>query len=93
MSNVEKRTISLAAEQAAFIDSKVSSGAYASASEVVRAGLRALQERDVAVERWLHEEVAPTYDATKKNPSRGLSVDHAFAEVRARHRGKVKGRG
>jgi len=55
--------------------------------------LRALQERDVAVERWLHEEVAPTYDATKKNPSRGLSVDHAFAEVRARHRGKVKGRG
>ena len=49
---------SLPAEQAAFIDAKGSSGAYASASEVVRAGLRALQERDAAVERWLREEVA-----------------------------------
>ena len=40
MSDIEKRTFSLPAEQAAFIDAKVSSGAYASASEVVRAGLR-----------------------------------------------------
>ena len=90
MSNVEKRTISLAAEQAAFIDSKVSSGAYASASEVVRAGLRALQERDAAVERWLRAEVAPTHDAMKADPSRGISVDRAFAEVRARHAAKRK---
>ena len=41
-----KRTFSLPAEQAEFIDSKVASGAYATGSEVVRAGLRALQERD-----------------------------------------------
>jgi hypothetical protein len=32
---------------------------------VVPAGLRALQERDAAVERWLREEVAPVYDATQ----------------------------
>ncbi len=43
---VEKRTISLPAAQARFIDALVKGGAYASASEVVRAGLRALQERD-----------------------------------------------
>ena len=79
MSNVEKRTFSLPAEQAAFIDARVASGAFASASEVVRAGLRALQERDAAVERWLREEVAPTYDAMKADPARALSGDELLA--------------
>jgi antitoxin ParD1/3/4 len=50
-SNIEKRTFSLPAEHTAFIDAQVASGAFASGSEVVRAGLRALQERDAAVER------------------------------------------
>ncbi|MBC8038490.1 MAG: type II toxin-antitoxin system ParD family antitoxin [Rhizobiales bacterium] len=90
MPTVEKRTISLPAEHAAFIDAKVSSGAYASASEVVRAGLRALQERDEAVERWLREDVAPVYDAMKANPKRGVPAKKAFAEVRARHAGRLK---
>jgi putative addiction module CopG family antidote len=45
MSALEKRTVSLSAEQAAFIDAEVGSGRFTSASEVVRAGLRALQSR------------------------------------------------
>ena len=69
MAKVSKRTFSLSDEQAAYIDAKVDDGAYASASEVVRAGLRALQERDAAVERWLKDEVIPTYDAMKADPS------------------------
>jgi len=90
MSNIEKRTISLPAEHAAFIDAKVASGDYASASEVVRAGLRALQERDAAVERWLREEVAPTYDAFKADPTRGIPAEKVFDEVRARHAARTK---
>ena len=35
------------------VESKIKSGAYASVSEVVRDGVRALLERDAAVERWL----------------------------------------
>ncbi|MET0745139.1 MAG: type II toxin-antitoxin system ParD family antitoxin [Microvirga sp.] len=85
MSTIEKRTISLPAEHAAFIDAKVASGAYASTSEVVRAGLRALRERDEAVERWLRDEVAPAYDAMAADPGRGISTETVFADVRARH--------
>lgn len=90
MSNIEKRTVSLPAEHAAFIDAKVAKGEYASVSEVVRAGLRALQERDAAIERWLREEVAPTYDAMKANPSRGIKAQAVFDEIRTRHTARLK---
>jgi antitoxin ParD1/3/4 len=85
MSTVKKRTFSLPSEHAAYIDRKVSSGAYASGSEVVRAGLRALQERDDAVERWLRDEVAPTYDAIKTGSEKLHSAKSVFAEARARY--------
>ena len=85
MSGTEKRTVSLAPENAAFIDAKVKSGGYVSSSEVVRAGLRALQERDEAVERWLRDEVAPAYDAVKDGKSKTFHVGDVFDEIRARH--------
>ena len=90
MSASAKRTFSLPAEQARYIDTLVDSGSYASASEVVRAGLRALQERDVAVERWLREEVTPVYDAMQADPSRGVTPEDVFAAVRTRHAQRMK---
>ena len=92
MSTSLKRTVSLPPEQAAFIDEKVESGQFASASEVVRAGLRALQERDEAVERWLRDEVAATYDAVTKGKSKTTAVSDAFARVRSRHAAAKKRR-
>lgn len=88
---MDKRTISLPDEHADYIDQKVRSGDYASASEVVRAGLRALQERDRAVEDWLRNQVAPTYDAMLADPSRGIPAISAFDDVRALHARKTKG--
>jgi antitoxin ParD1/3/4 len=90
MSSAEKRTFSLPAQHAAFIDAKVKSGAYASGSEVVRAGLRALQERDAAIERWLHEDVAPVFDAMKADPGRGVPAEDAFAQLRTHHASALK---
>ena len=90
MAPIAKRTFSLPSEHAKFIDTKVASGAYASGSEVVRAGLRALQERDAAVERWLRDEVAPVYDAMKADPARGIPAKNVFAEIRARHASRRK---
>jgi antitoxin ParD1/3/4 len=86
----EKRTVSLPAEQAAYIESLVASGAYASASEVVRAGLRALQERDAAIERWLREEVAPVYDAMQADPGRAVPAQEVFDMIRAHHAKRPK---
>src|SRR5713226_3798991 len=90
VSNIAKRTFSLPAEHASFIDAQVAKGAYASGGEVVRAGLRALQERDAAVERWLREEVAPVYDAMQADPARGLSADAALGAIHARHAARVE---
>lgn len=85
VSSPEKRTFSLPAEQAGYIDALVASGTYASGSEVVRAGLRALQERDAAVEKWLREQVIEVCDAMKTNPGRAIPADQVFATLRARH--------
>ena len=57
---------------------------------MVRAGLRALQERDAAVETWLRDEVVTTYDAMVSDPSRGRSVDDVRAGLRARHAARMR---
>jgi antitoxin ParD1/3/4 len=90
MAATAKRTFSLPAEQARFIDKQVKSGGYASGSEVVRAGLRALQERDAVIERWLREEVVPVYDAMKADPSRGIPAEKVFEAIRAHHDRQMK---
>jgi antitoxin ParD1/3/4 len=93
MPAAEKRTFSLPTEQADYIDSLVATGTYATSSEVIRAGLRALQERDAAVERWLREEVVPVAAATQADPSRAIPADKVFAEVRALHAQRLKASG
>ncbi len=95
MPSPDKRTISLPTEQASYIDALVASGAYATASEVVRAGLRALQERDAAVERWLRDEVMPVAAAMQADPDRGIPADHVRANLDALHAERLRtgGRG
>ena len=85
MSTVSKRTVSLPEEHAVYIDQMVAKGAFASASEVVRAGLRALQEREAAIDRWLREEVAPVYDAMQADPDRAIPASDVFDGLRQHH--------
>ena len=90
MSKTAKRTISLPEEHATYLDAQVASGAFASASEVVRAGLRALQERDAAIERWLREEVIPAYDALKSDPDRAMPAETLREALRAHHQAALR---
>lgn len=88
---MRKPTISLPDKHTLYIDQKVRSGDYASTSEVVRAELRTLQERDRAVEDGLRYQAAPTYDAMLADPSRGISAKSVFNDIRALHAQKTKG--
>jgi antitoxin ParD1/3/4 len=82
-------TVSLPAEQSRYIDHLIASGGYASASEVISAGLHALQERDASLDRWLSQEVVPVYDAMVADPARGLSGETLAGQIEAHHTARL----
>ncbi|BET98336.1 ribbon-helix-helix domain-containing protein [Xenorhabdus taiwanensis] len=85
MRTTKQMSITLPNEMAEMVKIRVSSGEYATESEVIREGLRALLARDRAVENWLHNQVGPAYDALKSDPSRVLSIDQIRARLAERH--------
>jgi Arc/MetJ-type ribon-helix-helix transcriptional regulator len=52
------------------VKSKVATGEFATESELIRDGLRALLARDRAVENCLVQQVGPAYDALKTDRKR-----------------------
>ncbi|HAS88444.1 MAG TPA: type II toxin-antitoxin system ParD family antitoxin [Desulfovibrio sp.] len=81
MISTKQMSITLPLEMAKAIKEKVASGEYATESEVIRDGLRALLARDKAVDSWLKEQVGPAYDAMKEEPSRGISAKDLKARI------------
>jgi antitoxin ParD1/3/4 len=77
----QQMSITLPNEMAEFVREKVARGDYASDSEVLRDALRALRERDRAIEAWLRDEVVPVAKALRENPERGLSTDDVRAQL------------
>jgi putative addiction module CopG family antidote len=75
MRTTQQLSITLPNEMAEAIKTKVRSGEYATESEVIREGLRALLNRDRDIESWLQNEVGVAYDALKSNPSRAVTAD------------------
>jgi putative addiction module CopG family antidote len=90
MRTTQQFSITLTHEMAEMVRAKVQSGEYASESEVVRDGLRALQVHERALEAWLRDQVAPAYDAMKADPSRAVSVDRVRASLAAAHKSALK---
>ena len=84
MHTTRQLSITLPNEMADAVRERVRSGEYASESEVVREGLRALWARDQAVEGWLREEVAGAYDALAAAPSRAVSVEDLRTRLAAK---------
>jgi len=85
MRTTRQMSITLPKDMADMVKDKVRTGEYASESEVIRDGLRALMARDRAVENWLHTQVGPAFDALKADPSRAVSADQVRARLAAEH--------
>lgn len=85
MRTTQQLSITLPNEMVDVVKAKVRAGEYASESEVIRDGLRALLARDRAVESWLREQVGPAYDALKADPSRAVTADQVRARLAAEH--------
>jgi len=67
-----------------FVKKQLDSGRYNNASEVVRAGLRLLEDHEQAREKWLNEEIPARFSELTKDPSIGVSS----RSVRARFEAK-----
>ena len=85
MRTTQQLSITLPIEMADAIKAKVSSGEYATESEVIRDGLRALLARDRTVDAWLREQVAPASDALKANPSCAVSAKRLRERLAQEH--------
>lgn len=85
MRTTRQLSITLPNEMADALRQRVTSGAYASESEVVRDGLRTLFARDQVLESWLREEVMSAYDALSDDPSAVVSIDDVRARLSAKH--------
>ncbi|MBS0296904.1 MAG: type II toxin-antitoxin system ParD family antitoxin [Proteobacteria bacterium] len=93
MRTTRQLSITLPIEMADMVQAKVASGSYASESEVIRDGLRVLADRDAVIERWLREQVLPSYDALMEDPARAIPADRVLAEAQAILDARKKDRG
>ena len=90
MRTTQALSITLPHKMAALVRKKVKSGEYASESEVVREGLRALKERDDALEHWLRTEVVKSIRQYEADPSTAVPGHKVMAVLRAKSKERQK---
>ena len=84
MRTTQQMSITLPNDMADPVKARVRIGDYASESEVIREGLRALMARERAVENWLHQQVGRAYDALQADPSCDLNAVQVRAHLAKR---------
>jgi len=92
MRSTQQFSITLPHEMAELVRGKVESGEYASESEVIRDGLRALQMHNRALEAWLRNEAVPALQAMKADPSKGRTSAQVSGSLAAAYRSTQKAR-
>lgn len=85
MRTTKQLSITLPNNMAEALKERVASGAYASESEVIRDGLRALFAREDAIEKWLRTEVVASVEELSADPSRAVSSEDMRAELAKWH--------
>ena len=84
MRTTQQFSITLPLEMAEAVERKIKSEGYASVSEVMRDGVRALMERDAAVDRWLREEVVAGHQEYLADPSKAVPAESILGRIKAR---------
>src|SRR6185436_4240596 len=87
MRKTQSLSITLPHDMAQMVKDKVASGDYATESEVIREGLRALRSQDGALEQWLRTEGVARYDAYHGDRYSARPAAEVFARLRARAAG------
>ena len=89
MASTQRFQVELSEEMAARVRERVASGRFASEAEVIREGLRVLDDREATFEQWLRNEVIPASEALEADPGRALTIEEvraSLAEERKRRR-------
>lgn len=68
------------------VEARVKSGAYASASEVMRAALRALDREEAAMDEWLRQRVNEAFT----DPQPNAPAREVFQRLREHHAARLK---
>lgn len=68
------------------VEARVKSGRYASASEVLRAALRALDREETAIDNWLRRQI----EESLADPRPSIPAAEVFRELREHHARRVK---
>jgi antitoxin ParD1/3/4 len=76
-------------ELQAKVDERVRSGEYGSASEVVRAGLRALDREEAALDDYLRSKIREALD----DPRPSVPLDDVFERLERRHAARIEADG
>ena len=68
------------------VDSRVKSGAYATASEVLRAAMRALDREEAALDEWMRRQI----EEALADPRPNVPAREVFARLREHHAARLK---
>lgn len=79
----KKLTVELPDDLLGFAEAKVAAGDYASMDEAVAVGMRKLQTEDAAIDRWVTEEVIPSYHQWVADGKPTLSEHEVIVSVEA----------
>ncbi|SFB02791.1 antitoxin ParD1/3/4 [Rhizobium sp. NFR07] len=77
--------VALGKEDEEFVRKQLETGRYGDAADVVRAGLRLLED-EKAFDRWIDEELPARYDEYLKDPSRVVPAEEVHARFEARRK-------
>lgn len=68
------------------VDARVKSGVYASASEVIRAAVRALDREEAAIDEWMRQRI----DEALSDPRSNVPAREVFERLREHHAARLK---